>query len=29
VREARTAIGDLRRDAGWLRRIVGTYRPGV
>jgi transglutaminase-like putative cysteine protease len=29
VREARTAIGDLRRDAGWVRRIVGTYRPGV
>ena len=29
LRDARTAIGDLRRDAGWVRRIVGTYRPGV
>jgi transglutaminase-like putative cysteine protease len=29
VRDARTAIGDLRRDAGWVRRIVGTYRPRV
>jgi transglutaminase-like putative cysteine protease len=29
VRDARTAIADLRRGAGVLRRIVGTYRPGV
>jgi transglutaminase-like putative cysteine protease len=29
VRDARTAIGDLRRDAGWVRRIIGTYRPGI
>jgi transglutaminase TgpA-like protein/transglutaminase superfamily protein len=29
LRDARTAIGDLRRDAGWVRRIVGTYRPGI
>jgi transglutaminase-like putative cysteine protease len=29
LRDARTAIGELRRDAGWVRRIVGTYRPGV
>ncbi len=29
VNDARTAIGDLRRDAGWVRRIVGAYRPGV
>jgi hypothetical protein len=28
VRDARTAIADLRKDAGWVRRIVGTYRPG-
>ena len=27
--EARRAIRDLRRDAGWLRRAVGTYRPGI
>jgi hypothetical protein len=29
VRDARVAIADLRKDAGWARRIVGTYRPGV
>jgi transglutaminase-like putative cysteine protease len=27
--DARRAIRDLRRDAGWVRRIVGTYRPGI
>ncbi|HET7237229.1 MAG TPA: DUF3488 and transglutaminase-like domain-containing protein [Actinomycetota bacterium] len=27
--DARKAIRDLRRDAGWLRRAVGTYRPGI
>jgi transglutaminase-like putative cysteine protease len=27
--EARRAIRDLRREAGWLRRAVGTYRPGI
>jgi transglutaminase-like putative cysteine protease len=27
--DARLAIRDLRRDAGWLRRLVGTYRPGL
>ena len=26
--DAREAIRDLRRDAGFVRRIVGTYRPG-
>jgi transglutaminase-like putative cysteine protease len=29
VRDGMTAIADLRRHAGWARRIVGTYRPGV
>jgi transglutaminase-like putative cysteine protease len=29
VRDARTAIADLRKDAGWVRRVVGTYRPGL
>ncbi len=29
VRAARRAIRNLRRDAGFIRRIVGTYRPGV
>ncbi|HEX6331083.1 MAG TPA: DUF3488 and transglutaminase-like domain-containing protein [Actinomycetota bacterium] len=29
VRDARTAIADLRRDAGWVRRLAGTYRPGL
>lgn len=29
VHDAKTAIADLRRDAGWIRRIVGTYRPGL
>jgi hypothetical protein len=29
LRDARTAISDLRRDAGWVRRIVGIYRPGL
>ncbi len=28
VADAREAIADLRKDAGWGRRIVGTYRPG-
>lgn len=27
--DARTAISDLRKDAGLLRRILGTYRPGI
>jgi hypothetical protein len=26
---ARRAIRDMRRDAGWFRRAVGTYRPGI
>jgi hypothetical protein len=29
VEDAHRAIRDLRKDAGLLRRIVGTYRPGV
>jgi transglutaminase-like putative cysteine protease len=29
VEDAHRAIRDLRRDAGLVRRIVGTYRPGV
>jgi transglutaminase-like putative cysteine protease len=29
VRDARVAISDLRKDAGWVRRIVGIYRPGL
>jgi transglutaminase-like putative cysteine protease len=29
LRDARTAISDLRRDAGLVRRVVGTYRPGL
>jgi transglutaminase-like putative cysteine protease len=29
TKDARTAIADLRKDAGVLRRIVGTYRPGL
>ncbi|MGZ8604939.1 MAG: DUF4129 domain-containing protein, partial [Actinomycetota bacterium] len=29
VHDARTSIGDLRRDAGLLRRLIGTYRPGL
>lgn len=29
IRDGRTAISDLRRHAGWVRRIAGTYRPGV
>jgi transglutaminase-like putative cysteine protease len=29
VKDARVAIADLRRDAGLVRRIVGTYRPGL
>jgi len=27
--DAGRAIRDLRKDAGWLRRVVGTYRPGI
>ena len=27
--DARNAIRELRRDAGIIRRIVGTYRPGL
>jgi len=29
VDDARKAIRELRRDAGIMRRIVGTYRPGL
>ena len=29
TRDARGAIRELRKDAGLIRRIVGTYRPGV
>jgi len=29
VDDARKAIRELRRDAGIIRRIVGTYRPGL
>ena len=29
VRDAHVAIKDLRKQAGMLRRIVGTYRPGL
>jgi transglutaminase-like putative cysteine protease len=29
VRDAHVAIKDLRKQAGLLRRIVGTYRPGL
>jgi transglutaminase-like putative cysteine protease len=29
LRDGRTAISDLRKDAGFVRRIVGVYRPGV
>ena len=29
ARDARTAIRELRREAGLIRRIVGTYRPGL
>ena len=29
VRDARTAAADLRKDAGFVRRVVGTYRPGL
>ncbi|HJS25925.1 MAG TPA: DUF3488 and transglutaminase-like domain-containing protein, partial [Actinomycetota bacterium] len=29
VRDAHAAVKDLRRQAGLLRRIVGTYRPGL
>ena len=29
VRDAHAAVRDLRRQAGLLRRIVGTYRPGL
>jgi hypothetical protein len=28
-RDARTAIADMRRSVGILRRIAGTYRPGL
>jgi len=27
--DARTAIRDLRKDAGLVRRVTGIYRPGV
>jgi transglutaminase-like putative cysteine protease len=29
ARDAHRAIRELRKDAGLIRRIVGTYRPGV
>jgi hypothetical protein len=29
VEDAHGAIRELRKDAGLIRRIVGTYRPGV
>jgi transglutaminase-like putative cysteine protease len=29
LRDGKTAISDLRRHAGWGRRIVGIYRPGI
>ena len=29
VDDARKAIRELRKDAGMIRRIVGTYRPGL
>jgi hypothetical protein len=29
IRDARTAIADLRRDAGPARRLIGMYRPGL
>ncbi len=29
ARDARVALRDLRRDAGVVRRILGTYRPGL
>jgi transglutaminase-like putative cysteine protease len=29
VRDAKTSIADLRKSAGLLRRVLGTYRPGV
>ncbi len=29
VEDAHRAIRELRRDAGMIRRIVGTYRPGL
>jgi hypothetical protein len=29
VEDAHASIRELRRDAGLIRRIVGTYRPGV
>ena len=29
VRDAHAAVKDLRKQAGLLRRIVGTYRPGL
>lgn len=29
VRDARVAISDLRRTAGWARWVTGTYRPGL
>ena len=29
VEDAHGAIRELRKDAGLVRRIVGTYRPGV
>jgi transglutaminase-like putative cysteine protease len=29
LRDARTAIGDIRSDAGLVRRLRGVYRPGL
>jgi transglutaminase-like putative cysteine protease len=29
VRDARTAAADLRRDTPFVRRVLGTYRPGL
>ena len=29
ARDARVAVRDLRKDAGVVRRILGTYRPGL
>ena len=29
LRDAKTAIHDMRSDAGWARRMRGIYRPGL